>query len=69
MVVKMNDLSKIIGMRDTNNKYKENFRELMNTNRPDIPEIEQIKKGYSNILIVSSILKYRAESLLALINN
>ncbi len=65
----MNDLSKIIGMRDTNNKYKENFRELMNTNRPDIPEIEQIKKGYSNILIVSSILKYRAESLLALINN
>jgi len=69
MVVKMNDLSKIIGMRDTNNKYKENFRELMNTNRTDIPEIEQIKKGYSNILIVSSILKYRAESLLALINN
>jgi len=67
MVVKMNDINKIIGMRDTNSEMGEKFKNLIDS-RQDIPELEQIKNGYNNILLVSSILRCRAESLLALIN-
>jgi len=63
----MNELNKIIGMRDTTNEYREKFIELCESEQV-IPEVEQIKKGYNNVLLLSSILRSRAESLLLLLN-
>ena len=56
----MSELYKIIGLRDVDPKIREEFMELINT---DSPEAVQIKKGYSNPLIVANIIKCRIKCL------
>lgn len=54
------ELYKIIGLRDI---VKEIGEEFMKMGDKDIPEISQIKNGYTNPLFVANIVKCRAKCL------